>query len=260
MIPNDHDPVLAAIDLRRGADANALLCQILDRCRAKGPEATAVFDLDSTLLDNKPRQAKIMAEYGERHQIASLARCQRDHWNGWDFRLAMRNAGLPAAEVESHVEPYRQLWRELFFTSEYCRLDEPVPGAITYVRAVHETGAGVCYVTGRHEGMRAGSVDNFARLGFPLPNAEGVELWMKPSLEEHDDDYKARVHVELPSLGTIVAVFDNEPIHVNDYLRSFPEAAIIHLATDHSMRETLVDPKIPSIANFSDFRPARTGH
>lgn len=246
-----NDPVLAAVDLRTGADARALLQQVLDRCGA--PHAVAVFDLDSTLLDNKTRQARIMAEYGERHGVAALARSRAEHWEGWDYRVAMRNAGLPPDQVEAHVEPYRALWRELFFTSEYCRLDTPVRGSVAYMQAVRETGARICYVTGRHEAMRAGSEDCFAQHGLPGPDGDRVQLWMKPTLEEHDDDYKARVHADLPGLGTVVAVFDNEPMHVNDYRRSFPEALVVHLATDHSMRDTLVDPGIPSIADFGSW-------
>ncbi|MCA9652459.1 MAG: HAD family hydrolase [Myxococcales bacterium] len=237
--------------MRTGADARALLQQVLDRCGA--PHAVAVFDLDSTLLDNKTRQARIMAEYGERHGVAALARSRAEHWEGWDYRVAMRNAGLPPDQVEAHVEPYRALWRELFFTSEYCRLDTPVRGSVAYMQAVRETGARICYVTGRHEAMRAGSEDCFAQHGLPEPDGDRVQLWMKPTLEEHDDDYKARVHADLPGLGTVVAVFDNEPMHVNDYRRSFPEALVVHLATDHSMRDTLVDPGIPSIADFGSW-------
>lgn len=247
------DPVLAAVDLRRGADATALLRTVLERCRR--PRAVIVFDLDSTLLDNKPRQARIMAEYGREHGVAALAGSRREHWKSWDFREAMRNAGLPESQLEAHVEPYRACWRDRFFTSEYCRDDEPVAGAVAFVRAVQAAGGRVLYVTGRHEGMRAGSEECFARVGLPIPNGDAVQLWMKPSLEEDDDSFKARVHAELPRAGTIEAVFDNEPTHVNDYQRGLPDAMVIHLATDHSMREVLVASGIPSIADFSGWPP-----
>lgn len=245
-----NDPVLAAVDLRTGAEARALLQEVLDRCRRPG--AVVVFDLDSTLLDNKPRQARIMAEYGREHGAPALAGSRREHWTGgWDFRVAMRNAGLPEHEIELHAEPYRAYWRERFFTSEYCRLDEPTAGAVAFVTAVRQAGARVLYVTGRHEGMREGTVDCFARVGMPVPDGDGVQLWMKPTVDEDDDHFKARVHAELPKAGEVVAVFDNEPTHVNDYRRSLPQALVIHLATDHSMREVFVDRAIPSIADFS---------
>jgi beta-phosphoglucomutase-like phosphatase (HAD superfamily) len=248
--PPPHDPVLAAVDLRREAEARALLQDVLDRCRR--PRAVVVFDLDSTLLDNKPRQAQIMAEYGQAHGVPALAGSRREHWTGgWDFRHAMRNAGLPAAEVDAHVEPYRALWRDRFFTSAYCRLDEAVAGAVAFVRAVREAGGRVLYVTGRHEGMRTGTEECFARVGLPLPDGDAVQLWMKPSAEEDDDHFKTRVHGQLPRAGEVVAVFDNEPTHVNDYRKSLPDALVIHLATDHSLREVFVTAGIPSIADFS---------
>lgn len=248
------DPVLAAVDLHQGAQARALLQEVLERCRRPG--AVAVFDLDSTLLDNKPRQARIMAEYGQEHGVPALAGSRREHWTGgWDFREAMRNAGLPAAAIEAHVEPYRAVWRERFFTSEYCHLDEPTPGAVAFVGAVRRTGARVLYVTGRHEGMRAGTEACFARVGLPLPDGDAVQLWMKPSVEEDDDHFKVRVHGQLRSAGEVVAVFDNEPTHVNDYRRSLPDAQVIHLATDHSLREVFVERGIPSIADFTAWEP-----
>jgi hypothetical protein len=245
-----HDPVLAAVDLRQGAQARRLLQDVLDRCRH--PRAVVVFDLDSTLLDNKPRQARIMAEYGREHGVPSLAGCRREHWTaGWDFRHAMRNTGLPQAEIEAHAEPYRECWRERFFTSEYCRLDEPLRGAVAFVQAVRQAGGRVLYVTGRHEGMREGTLDCFARVGLLVPDGDAVQLWMKPSMDEEDDDFKARVHADLPRAGDVQAVFDNEPTHVNDYQRSLPHARVIHLATDHSLRDVYVEPGIPSIADFS---------
>ncbi len=248
------DPVLAAVAPRRGPAATALLRSVLERC-AK-PRAVVVFDLDSTLLDNKPRQARILAEYGREHGVSALAGSRPEHWKSWDFREAMRNAGLPSAEIEAHVEPYRECWRDRFFTSEYCRVDEAVAGAVAFVSAVRSAGGRVLYVTGRHEGMRAGSVDCFARVGLPVPDGEAVQLWMKPTLEEDDDDFKARVHAELPRAGVVQAVFDNEPTHVNDYQRSLPDALVIHLATDHSMREVFVAPGIPSIVDFTGWPPA----
>ena len=250
--PAPHDPVFAALDVLRGDGAHALLSKVIDDARSKG--GVVVFDLDSTLLDNKARQARIMAEYGRAHGVAALSSTTAEHWEGWDYRRAMRNAGLPLEEVEGHVEPYREFWRERFFTSEYCRIDEAVVGAVRYVGAVREAGARVFYVTGRQEDMRAGSEESFRTLGFPVPDGDAVQLWMKPTLDEDDDAFKARVHADLRALGTPVAVFDNEPIHINAYRHSFPDSQVIHLATDHSMRTILVDEGIPSIGDFGGWR------
>ena len=50
-------------------------------------------------------------------------------------------------------------------------------------------------------------------------------------------------------LREVVALFDNEPTHINGYHQAFPDALTVHLATDHSGREVaLAD--IPSVPNF----------
>jgi len=53
----------------------------------------------------------------------------------------------------------------------------------------------------------------------------------------------------------VVAVFDNEPTHVNDYRRRFPEATVVHLATDHSGRPVALLEGILSVPDFSSILP-----
>src|SRR5438132_139769 len=57
-------------------------------------------------------------------------------------------------------------------------------------------------------------------------------------------------HQRLKLLRGLACAFDNEPTHVNAYKRSFPEAAVVHLDTDHSRRPVEVLPEIPSIHDF----------
>lgn len=244
-----HDPPLSE------AEAAALLADVLARAAHRAPEAIVVFDLDSTLLDNAPRQSLIMREYGEHHEIEILAGNRPQHWAGWDFRVAMRNGGLPEDLVEQHAAPFKEFWAARFFTSSYCVHDELVPGADTYTSAVMPTGSRVFYVTGRHEPMRDGTVECLERLGCPVPDGKRVELIMKPSLDETDDDYKMRTYARLRERGVVVAAFDNEPMHINGYKEAFPEAVSVHLATDHSLREVRVADGIPSINDFTPFTP-----
>src|SRR5262245_29399183 len=123
---------------------------VLERVLARArviPDAVAVFDLDSTLLDNKPRQARILREFGAAHGIPALAAARTEHWVDWSIAHAMANAGLPADEVARWADAAKQFWRERFFTSEYCRDDEPIAGAKEYLSAVAEAGAIIAYCT-----------------------------------------------------------------------------------------------------------------
>lgn len=231
-----------------------LLERILERAAEQGSSGIVAFDLDSTLLDNRPRQAQILREYGELHGVAALAQHHADHWQGWDARIAMANTGLDVETIETHLGPFRTYWKDRFFTSEYCVLDRPIAGATSFVAAVMATGARVFYVTGRHEPMRRGTVACFEQTGFAVPDGDAVELLMKPELDELDDVYKARSHAMLRDCGLLVAAFDNEPAHINGYRESFPETIAVHLATDHSPRDIPVLPGIPSIADFAAYR------
>ena len=233
------------------ADAGALLARVLERAGELGREAIVAFDLDSTLLDNRPRQAQLLREYGLAEGLAMLEQHTADHWQGWDARIAMANAGMAPELVEVHLGPFRAFWRERFFTSEYCVLDRPIAGAAAFVGDVVARGTRVFYVTGRHEEMRAGTVTCFEQTGFPVPDGDQVDLLMKPTLDEHDDAYKQRTYATLAHRGTVIAAFDNEPAHINGYREAFPDALIIHLATDHSMRDIALASGIPSIRDFS---------
>ena len=226
-----------------------VLERVLARVRAL-PNAVVVFDLDSTLLDNKPRQARILREFGAAHGIPALAAARNEHWVDWSITHAMANAGLPADEVARWGEQAKQFWRERFFTSEYCREDEAIAGAKDYLDAVAAAGGFIAYCTGRHEPMRAGTVENFGRLAYPLPGAR-VQLLMKPVFELSDDDWKTEAYARLKELGGVVAVFDNEPTHVNGYRAGFPEATVVHLATDDSGRPV---PLAEGVVSIRDFR------
>ena len=210
----------------------------------------AAFDLDSTILSNKPRQARIVREYGQLHGESRLAACTPEAIRTWDLRDTMRHCGLSDAEIAGIVQDIRGFWLERFFTSEYCKDDVPVAGARDYLRNVLAAGGEILYITGRHQEMEKGTMEAFQRAGFPLPAGERVQLWLKPAMADDDDQWKEICHARLRELRAVACAFDNEPTHVNAYKRSFPDAVVVHLDTDHSRRPVEVDPGVPSIHDF----------
>jgi hypothetical protein len=211
-----------------------------------------VFDIDSTLLDNRPRQAQIFRDFAVQYGVPELAQAEPHHWQSQDPRGALRHLGLEGSRLESILPKLKDFWQERFFTSEYCRRDVPIAGAAEFVLAVAHAGAQIVYLTGRHEGMRPGTIDTLSRYDFPLPpgNSPSVHLIMKPSVGECDDMYKRSVHAHVRRLGRLIAAFDNEPSHVNDFAESFPDAIVVHLNTDDSGRPIVVGHGIPSIQDF----------
>jgi hypothetical protein len=234
------------------ADWPQVLKTILARAKTLGSRGVLAFDLDSTLFDNLPRQARIVREFGQARQNERLMRCAAEHWtSGWDMKAAMRNCGLSDVEIDAAYNEAREFWMERFFTSPYCLEDVAIQGAADFVNATVATGAQVAYVTGRHEGMREGTVGAMKNYGFPLPGEGSVRLIMKPTHQMHDDAFKRDAHDQVAALGTLIAAFDNEPTHVNDYRRRFPEATAIHLATDHSGRPVELLEGVVSVPHFS---------
>lgn len=227
------------------------LATVLARAKAAGNRAVVVFDLDSTLFDNKPRQARILREFGQAANVAPLTACQPSHFDsGWDLRAAMQGCGLSVEEAEHLYPEAKRFWLTRFFTSDYCIEDVAIAGAPQFVKAVARAGATICYVSGRPEQMRQGTLDAMRKCGF-LPPGERVHLVLKPFAAMHDDEFKRQAHKKIAELGEVVAVFDNEPTHVNDYRRQFPDATIVHLATDHSGRPVALLEGILSVPHFS---------
>jgi hypothetical protein len=230
------------------ADQTKILQAALDALAPKTP--LAVFDLDSTVLSNKPRQARIVREFGNARGIAQLARCDAAHVVSWDLRDTMRLCGLPDEQVHAFHRPLRQFWLHRFFTSEYCKDDVPIAGAPEYLRKVVAREGRVLYVTGRHARMEEGTLASFRAGGFPLPEGDRVQLWLKPQPDDDDDAWKETCQRRLGDLAGVACAFDNEPTHVNAYKRAFPHARVVHLDTDHSGRPVEVRADVPSIADF----------
>jgi len=217
--------------------AHEVLAGVLVAARQAGPAGVVAFDLDSTLLDNRPRQAAIVREFAAREGVVGLEGFHARHLvTGFDLREALGRAGLDAETVARWMPAFRAHWLERFFTSDACLEDVPIPGAPDYTARVHATGVQLVYLTARPERMRPGTLEVLARYAFPLPG-EGVQLWMKPDdTTVNDEDFKRSTHHALGAVGRLVAAFDNEPGHVNDFRSTFPGATVVLLATGHSGR------------------------
>jgi beta-phosphoglucomutase-like phosphatase (HAD superfamily) len=243
----------------RAGEQGRILAVALARAGAAGPEGVAVFDLDSTVLDNRPRQARIVQDFGRAAGLPALLGARPEHWRGWDLEAALLAAGLRSRELRRHYPAFRRFWAERFFTSAYCALDVPLPGAPDFVRAVAAAGARIAYVTGRPVWMEDGTRDVLRRFGFPMPDGARAHLLMKPGDGLSDDAWKGLAREAVDDLGRVVIAFDNEPTHVNAYARAWPSALAIHLDTDHSPRPVEVLPSIPSISDFRAPGPVTAG-
>ncbi len=235
----------------RPEEQDAILAEALGLARAGAPRGVVLFDLDSTLLDNRPRQARIVQDYGRSAGVPELLGARPEHWQGWSLEAALRNAGLSPAQLEVHLAPARAFWREWFFTSAYCRLDVPVPGAPSFVQDALRAGAQVAYVSGRPRAMEDGTRETFRLHGFPQPDGERVHLHLKPARDLHDDAWKAQAVALVERLGPVAAAFDNEKTHANAYAAAWPDAQVVLLDRDDSGRPVELLERIRAIRDFT---------
>ncbi len=239
------DPITGTIALSRDV-ASVLLRNIISDCKGQ----RVLFDLDSTLLNNRPRSVAIMREFAESTNQPLLSQAAPKHFPTWSARDSMVLMGIPEVEADGLLDEYLEFWAPRFFSSEYCVHDVDIVGAVKFVNAVDESEGEVIYLTGRDETMRAGTTSSLLSLGFPPPGTNNTSLVMKPNANDSDDTYKRDKLESLSASGNIAAAFDNEPAHINSYRSVFPNTLCVHLDTDHSMREVRLLDGIVSIKDF----------
>ena len=215
----------------------ALLERILGRCaHTAGTPPVVVFDLDGTLMDNRPRTAAILRElaldWNDREpKLAARLMAANPEEIPYHFKdtldvLGITRAGLAAEALE--------FWKARFFADPHIAHDVEVKGAIRFARACYDAGASVVYLSGRDLPlMGLGTFGSLRRHGFPI-GVCGTELVLKPEAKMIDFEFKRFEAPKLARVGTVVASFDNEPENCNAFLAQFPDADSVLVDTQHA--------------------------
>lgn len=205
----------------------------IHKARRASRAPVALFDLDGTLYDNAWRTLRILYEFAlsehMRHPglYEAIAR-MLPHEVPYGVHEALESVGL---HDESLKRAATDFWKQRFFTSEYQRYDLPMPGARELVSRLSDDGVTIVYFTGRDaENMLLGTVEVLKRDGFPVGTPYAL-LFLKPTFEMLDNEYKASTLDQVRRLGEVVAAFDNEPGLANLFAAAFPEAEVFHLHT-----------------------------
>lgn len=217
------------------------------------PAPVIVFDLDGTLLDNRPRVARIF------HELA--AAWEREHPEASRALAAAKseaivyglheNLDLLGVRDEALREQAFAFWRERFFIDAYMKYDEPTKGALEFVRACYQAGATIVYLTGRDlPNMALGTFASLRDVGFPI-GVVGTSLVTKPAFEIPDAEFKNEVAPALVRHGHIVAAFDNEPANNNLFKHHHPRAESVFLDTHHAPNPPSLDESVIVIDTFS---------
>jgi hypothetical protein len=234
-----YRPPGAGVHARRRittAEQHALLARIVKRCEPSPgePVPVVVFDLDGTLMDNRPRTAVILRELavelrGEAHAAAEILATARSDSLAYLLTDSLERLGLEQ-ELVQRVEVY---WRARFFSDHYLKHDVPVPGSVELARACYEAGATIVYFTGRDLlFMSLGSFQSLRDLGFPI-GVVGTELVCKPDAKIPDEVFKREEAPKIGRVGRVVAAFDNEPGNCNAFVEICPQADVVFVDTQH---------------------------
>lgn len=240
----------------------ALLRKIIDRCRtgSRGSRrAVVVFDLDGTLLENRPRTLAILREFAESlkargeltpetsHAVERLLTAKAEELL-YLIANSLEHLGIEAKDLVDQASDY---WKARFFVDDYLKHDTEVAGAAGFAKACYEAGANMIYFTGRDiPNMSLGSFKSLKDLGFPI-GVPGTSLVCKPTFDMPDEQYKREVGPDLQRMGDVVAVFDNEPINCNNLLAMYEGVDSVFVDTQHLPGAPALDPRVHVVTDFT---------
>ena len=217
-------------------EALGRVIETVDDLTRREVSSVVIFDLDGTLLDNRPRTYYIMREAAELLDDTPQLRAAMTRVLDLDtihYSLEETLRGMGVDDESEHVLVIEE-WKKRFFTDRYQRFDVPHAGARRFVDAVHRAGATVIYLTGRdRERMLVGMIDSLRQYGFPV-GIVGTMTITKADMNQDDETFKKETLDYLKRLGTVVATFENEPGNANLLQAQFPAADNFLLATQHS--------------------------
>jgi hypothetical protein len=246
--------LMAASYTRISSSAQSTLYKhIVDSCRSEGAtHKSVVFDLDGTLLDNRPRTLVIFRELAELWQSRAPVHAKRLAHATVDelaylSKDSLTKLGVEEPELAKEAEAF---WQARFFTDAYLKYDRALPGAVDFVKACFDRGANLVYFTGRDlPKMALGSFESLRDCGFPI-GVSGTSLVLKPTFEMPDEVYKRTFGPQLVRSGPVVASFDNEPGNCNTLHAQYPNAQAVFLDTQHLPGAPALHPNVHVVPDF----------
>jgi beta-phosphoglucomutase-like phosphatase (HAD superfamily) len=242
------------------AEQSALLARIIARSAhvpSSAPTAESaplvVFDLDGTLMDNRPRTVAILREladsWGDREpELAARLRNADPASLAYLMTDTLALLGVTKSEVVAEAQEF---WRTRFFRDEHLVHDVALAGAVDFARECYAAGAVLMYLTGRDLPlMGLGTFRSLRDLGFPIGVA-GTEVVLKPDAAMPDEAFKRLIAPTLARVGRVIASFDNEPGNCNVFKEVYPDCESVFVDTQHMPG---APPLLPGVHVVPDFR------
>ena len=188
-----------------------------------------VFDLDSTLFDVSKRSYAILQEwlshpdtqgFQETHAVLKTL-APSDLKYSLEELWEAKSIPHGKSPFDHHFKHAKQFWRKRFFGHDYLKYDQPMGGAIDFVRILHEMGAKIVYLTGRDVPLMAfGTYDQLKLHGLPI-EVERTRLILKPKRHLDDIEFKSQAAKTISEWGEVIASFENEPKNLVAMAKNF---------------------------------------
>ncbi len=220
-----------------------------------------VFDLDSTLFHVAPRTFAILSEWlkteGPNHAesvqrlsqfaVQDLGYSVKDLW----LKAKLDDESGPEGDALRAAKKY---WQERFFSHNYLRHDEPMPGAVEFANAVFDAGSSIFYVTGRDTPSQGfGTLEQLAHHGFPTEERR-TRVVLKPRRHMDDREYKSGViRTSVKNHGVLIANFENEPKNLVAMAEAEPKAKHVFVQTVSSESAAPSGSGLYRISGFQSF-------
>lgn len=208
-------------------EQDATLAAVTSRA---GPGKVVIFDLDSTVLDNRPRQVAILRAWAAREGLTELEGLAPEHFQDWSLESTLRRAGVGPVGRKELAKRASAAWRAEFWDDAALVHDVAIPGAARFARALHARGATLAYV-GRRSAQAEGTRATLQRFGFPVGERAPLLLADVEGRDEKNAAWAATLE-QAAGLGEVVAAFENEGPKVDLLRERFPEAIVAHVRTD----------------------------
>lgn len=214
----------------------------------------AAFDLDSTLFDLTGRVTKIVDHFRQidanRMRFPEECRLLESleiHRSDWGLKAPLERLGIQCDGP--FFKALHQHWADAFFSNNFLAYDEPLPGAVSFVRKLHELGAHIMYLTGRDiPRMGEGTYKSLLNKKFPVDHPT-VQLVLKPHAHLDDANFKAEILRQIEARYERIWFFENEPVNLNLVARECPNVKLVFIDSTHSGREQ-PPPALERITHF----------
>lgn len=178
---------------------------------SRGDQPIVVFDLDSTLLDHSPRIKRIIHDWSKTQGSRGLdirkrleALPDRGLPRKWKEALAL----VTEVDDATYSSFVKFAWPR-YMANRYVLHDAALPGAVRFVKQLEKAGASIVYLTAREKTSRAGTLQNLAKLGFPVTRDGALLLTNHIGGDGHAYKGSEEVRRAISSRGRPVAFFDD---------------------------------------------------